>query len=358
VSLNAGLGITTFTSLAVHPDDPKILLGGAQDNATPVSTGDLENWRNRGGGDGGGVAISRARPKIQYATSQGYAGSGQRPPTLLTTLEFFRTDTGWELGGPAAGIPTPQQHIPPFVGSERLPFVPVVVADPNDSRVLYTGTQFLWRLNDTFPLSPWRWTHVGSTARSTTALITAIAVAPSDSRTIYTGSGDGEVWASFDRGATWTRIDSAAALCAPVPGGTSCPGVLSLSVNPNDANDVVVGFGLGGLGPLFRCTAANTASRAWANISGAGATALPTLPINAVVRDPARAATLFVGTDLGLFASEDTGATWANAGTPFGLPNVRVTALTANAATRFLTAATYGRGIWRIDLDTMGLPSP
>ena len=362
-SLNAQLGITTFYSLAVHPSDPDVMLGGAQDNATPVSTGNLQQWGNTAGGDGGGVAISPVRPNIQYATTQGYAVSTP-PPTPFVTLDFYRTDAGWEItSGPLRGTRMPQQRIPPFVAGDRLPFTPALELDPRDSRVLYTGTQFLWRLQDEFPLSPWRWSKVSSTALSTTNVIQAIAVAPSDRNTIYTASGDGEVWVSSDRGSNWTRIDNVpgSGICTPptTPGGTpTCPGALSLSVNPADPNDVVVGFGLGGTATLFRATATNTSAPVWTSLVGAGTTALPVLPVNAIARDPRRADTIFVGNDAGVFVSEDNGATWLNAGTPFGLPNVRVTALRANQATDFLTAATFGRGIWRIRLSLMGLPSP
>lgn len=57
-SLNADLGVTQFYKLAVHPTDPLTLLGGAQDNASPASTGDVKEWINVGGGDGGYTAIN------------------------------------------------------------------------------------------------------------------------------------------------------------------------------------------------------------------------------------------------------------------------------------------------------------
>jgi hypothetical protein len=364
-SLNADLGITTFYSLATHPTEPDVMIGGAQDNATPVSTGDLKNWRNRGGGDGGGVAISQVRPNIQYATTQGFAAGASPPPTPFVTLDFYRTDAGWYFrGGPLAGQPVPQQKIPPFVGADNLPFTPAVAMDPSDSTVLYTGTQFLWRLDDRFPLGPWRWSRPNSSTALAAGgnVIRAIAVAPSDRNTIYTAAGGGQVSMSTDRGATWTRIDTGTAAACMTGGAPACPPAISLSVNPNDPNDVLVGFGLnlngGTTATLWRCTGANAATRTWAAFSGTG-TVLPLLPVNAIAREPGRpGATIFVGNDLGVFVSEDTGANWANGGTAFGLPNVQVTALVMNASTGFLNAATFGRGIWRIEVSSMGLPPP
>src|SRR4029077_12664564 len=68
--LNENLGITQFYKADFSPTDPAYMLGGAQDNSTPVAGGDLTKWMNVGGGDGGFTAINPVNPKIQYATSQ------------------------------------------------------------------------------------------------------------------------------------------------------------------------------------------------------------------------------------------------------------------------------------------------
>jgi hypothetical protein len=82
----------------------------------------------------------------------------------------------------------------------------------------------------------------------------------------------------------------------------------------------------------------------WSDISGN----LPNVPVNAVVVDPAAADTLYVATDIGVFATSDRGATWAPLGA--GLPIVPVTSLSLQAASRVLTAATFGRGAWELQL--------
>ncbi len=51
--LSAELGVTQFYRSAYHPTDTTRMLGGTQDNATPVAVGDLATWQNHGGGDGG-----------------------------------------------------------------------------------------------------------------------------------------------------------------------------------------------------------------------------------------------------------------------------------------------------------------
>src|SRR5207249_2039735 len=51
--LSKNLGISQFYGAAFHPTNPNIMLGGTQDNSTPTSIGDLRNWINVCGGDGG-----------------------------------------------------------------------------------------------------------------------------------------------------------------------------------------------------------------------------------------------------------------------------------------------------------------
>jgi hypothetical protein len=87
----------------------------------------------------------------------------------------------------------------------------------------------------------------------------------------------------------------------------------------------------------------------WAARSGSGATALPALQVNTVRFHPLSPDWVYVGTDLGVFASEDKGITWNNiplyAGND-GPVNVAVSELFWQG-TDYLLAATHGRGMWR-----------
>jgi hypothetical protein len=58
---------------------------------------------------------------------------------------------------------------------------------------------------------------------------------------------------------------------------------------------------------------------------------------------PTRQSTLFLGSNRGVYLSEDDGANWR--AYDLGLPNVPVTELTFDLGS--LSAATYGRGLWR-----------
>lgn len=86
--------------------------------------------------------------------------------------------------------------------------------------------------------------------------------------------------------------------------------------------------------------------KSWKDISGN----LPDAPVNDLVLDPRDRLRLFAATDVGVFVSADTGATWGPAGT--GLPLVGVSDLEAidTGATTVLTAASYGLGMFRLTL--------
>ncbi len=59
-------------------------------------------------------------------------------------------------------------------------------------------------------------------------------------------------------------------------------------------------------------------------------------------------APLYVGTDIGVYASNNGGATWARFQT--GMPNVRVVGLELSPALNILAAGTHGRGMWEISV--------
>lgn len=325
--LNSTLGITQFYQAAYHPTNPDVMMGGSQDNATPVSQGYLWSWPSKGGGDGGFCAIDSRSPNTQYASSQ-----------VGTSFSLYRTTDGWS---------TSSKVTSPSIGADPAAFIYPVVLDPTDSTRLYAGTNYLWAMDTT--TNAWTARLGGQRLTGTTnGVLTYIAVAPSDGNRIYTGSSDGQIWMSQNRGSTWTRIDT---------GSTSLVtrSVTSISVHPTNPNDILVGISGTGSGHLWRCADTTAASRTWSNLSGTGGTGLPDIPLNTVARDPNQPASVFyTGTDVGVFYTADGGATWTNATNTLGLPNVQVNDLKVVPGTGYLMAATFGRGIWRIHVSDAG----
>jgi hypothetical protein len=76
---------------------------------------------------------------------------------------------------------------------------------------------------------------------------------------------------------------------------------------------------------------------------------LPDAPVNALLVD---SGTVYAGTDVGVFQSPTSGATWTEVGAAAPLPNVAVTAIRLFnfGGTKKLRVSTYGRGIWEFAL--------
>jgi photosystem II stability/assembly factor-like uncharacterized protein len=300
---NHSIGITAFHDADFHPTNPNIMLAGTQDNATPAALGDLTNWKNPGAGDGFGSAINPTNPAIQFLTVQGGT--------------IARTGNSWVSGA----------YITPAYFSESPGFFTWLGIDPTAPGHLYLGTQFLWRYNET--TRAWQG-HLGNTQLSN-GQIRAITVAPSNNQRLYVGTTDGKFWISSNQGASWTQRT-----------GLPNRAFTSIWVNPIDPDHVRVAVGGTGTGHLYESYDAGVT---FVNISGSGTTGLPDVPTNAVTCD---ASSLWVGTDIGVFYSADSGLTWQNATQPLGLPNCEISALKLVPGTGYLMAATYGRGMWRL----------
>lgn len=321
--LSANLGITQFYNVVWHPSDKTRIIGGTQDNATPVALGNLAKWENVAGGDGGFCAINPANPNIQFAT--------------IYDFSIYMTKDNWKT----------ENYISPDTGNDPLPFITPIFQDPVNTRYLYGCTSYLWR----YDVQSGTWTaRLGGTQLSNGSLIHTVAVAPSNGQIIYTGSDDGQIFMSTTAGSSWRRLNS-----------SSLPNraITSISVNPSDPNDILVTVSGTGTKHLFECANTSAGTPAYVSRSGSGTSGLPDVPANIIERDPLKPkTTLYVGTDIGVFVSNDSGTTWANATVPLGLPNVQVNSLNANGRTGLLSAGTYGRGIWSINLGQGGMLNP
>ncbi len=311
-SMNKTLGVTQFYRAAYHPSDPNKMLGGTQDNSTPALINDVNNWNNVAFGDGGFCEINPIKPNIQYATSQ--------------FLRIYRTQDEWQT----------LDEITPFV-FDPVGFIAPIALDPGKPHLLYAGTNYLYKWND----NQFTWFGpLGNKQLSEFGVVNYIAVAPGDSNRIYTGSTEGEIFMTTDSGGTWRRINR-----APFPART----VTSIAVQPGNKNNILVTVGGTGAGHVFRCTNTTAVPPVWQDITGKDAGALPDVSTNSIaidIKDPV--STYYVGSDLGVFYTNNGGTSWVNFTAPMGLPNVQVNDVKTIPGTGMLNAATYGRGIWRI----------
>ncbi len=306
VNLNAGLMITQFTSLAAHPTDGRIFFGGTQDNGTPMHGGTSPVWKQLDGGDGGWTAFDRKNPRTMYHTFFG--------------LNIERSDNGGSTWRSITSGLNPRD--------KSLFYVPMAM-DPNSPTTLYLGTYRLYKTEnrgDTWiQPSPGLSFPASGNCRAGDDCIAAIAVAASDGRYVYAGTNTGKFFVSRDEAESFSEIDI----------GLPRAPVSKIFVDSTNPEIVFVTFSGFGTGHVFFTS---IAGRAWSDISSN----LSDVPANAIAVDPS-GATIYVGTDKGVYVSTDHGRGWSLLGT--GFPRVSVVDLVF-AADGTLLAATHGRGVW------------
>jgi hypothetical protein len=75
---------------------------------------------------------------------------------------------------------------------------------------------------------------------------------------------------------------------------------------------------------------------------------IPSISVNGLVIDPLHHTHLYAGTDHGVYASVNGGASWTKFGV--GFPNCEIFDLTLQSPNRILRAATHGLGIWETSI--------
>ncbi len=323
VSLVEGLQTTQFYA-AAGDGARGLLVGGTQDNGTLRV--DLGSTRGSlvYGGDGGQVAIDWQDPRYCYGE---YVG-----------LRVFRsTDGCLSWSGDLDNLPDYG------VGN----FIAPLVVDPSNPRRLYAGGKSLWRTDDARADVP-VWVEVRKPGSDN---VLAIAVAPSDPNVVWITQNDSKVYRTtnaLSAAPRWTTVDDNQGI-DPLP-ERWMPHLLVDRQNPAKA-----WIGLGGYEDrnLWRTT---DGGATWKDVSGSHATGLPFVGVRAIAQHPRLLDWLYVATDVGIFASEDGGASWATSNA--GPANVSTDDLAFLHGSSTLLAATHGRGLWTVDTDAFapGVP--
>jgi hypothetical protein len=178
---------------------------------------------------------------------------------------------------------------------------------------------------------------------------------------IYVGTLDGRVWMVRNLRTTNAQGDLTADFTELTLGlGRTTLPVAAITdikvVDSSNPGDILVSLGgTNPLGHLWRCSDTTARSILFTSQNGdvrdvlPAPSGLPNVPVNEIVVDPNDPQnTWLVGTDIGVFGTNDHGTTWNDATAPLGLPNAEVTSLKLGS-TGYLSAATYGRGAWRFD---------
>ena len=312
-SLNAGLTLSQFVGISLHPTNPAISYGGTQDNGSQQRLGNSQSWLETIAGDGGHTVIDPLDPSVVFMTY--VRGDIYR---LTGNAQNIDAQIGWNgvFGEPYEGA--------------RMAFYPPFVGNGVDG-TLYFGT---WRLFISSDLGN-SWFAPSSFADLTKGftnigpdVLSSVAVARNNNSVIYTGSSQGRAMVSTTGGRIWSDITQ----------GLPNRSITSITVDPSNAAIAYLTVSGFGSGHVFKTT--NTGD-SWTDISGS----FPDIPANCLLFDPVDHNTLYLGTDVGVFRSTASGANWR--GFNKGMPPVVVHEF-ASQQSGLIQVATYGRGAYEL----------
>jgi autotransporter-associated beta strand protein len=357
--LNANLAITQFSSIATSPTNVNFLIGSTQDLGTAKFTAGQAAWSEALGGlqlptamDGGTVLVDPTNSQTIYATaSSEFLASLGLPATSL----FRSTDGGQSWSVIVNGIPN-VKGVGTITENTMFPQLPLVM-DPANSQRLLTATDRVYEStnggNLWVPLST---PNTNGWLAPATATINLLGIPNGNPNVIY-ADVDGDIYVTLNHGATWNKRDII------IGGVTINDQFSSITVDPNNPLIAYVTRARfngaapntsGGpptfAGHVFRTT---DGGQNWFDITGN----LPDVPTWTLAIDPRpNPNVLYVGTDQGVYFSTDLGQTWNRFGV--GLPQTQVRTLILDQLHDYLTAGTYGRGVFRAWLNSDEPPYP
>lgn len=330
-----GLVNTMFYDIDVAAGNGKMFGGGAQDNGSLVAgvTEKEGDFLRVLGGDGAWMA---------FAPDDENHVVGSRSDIHIfrhTAARHWSADY-WEEISPQ-GMKENEHH---------QNAIAVLAMDPAHPRTLWVGSRRLWRATrdgrDWQAISP----ELDGSA------ITAIEIPPVAPEQVWAGTRNGGIFRSLDGGETWSGDLSGPEIPARV--------ITRIESHPRKASHLVVT--IGGTGMISRAMPRARRHGAAPITSGAekiahvflsedggrlwrpvDAPEMPDVAYHAAVFETHQPYRLFVANDCGVWMTEDFAA-WTDVSTT--LPNAMVSDLVYHHRDRSLTAATYGRGVWRVIL--------
>lgn len=331
--------VTQFYGGAGNPDTG-VIIGGAQDNGTLRFTpaAGSEQWTEMFGGDGGWVGYDPTDPNCFYGE---YVFLNIHRSTDGGATADFISGQFWD-GANWSWKPVPFR-ISDAKTNQAL-FIAPFILDPNSPERILGGGVSLWRTNNAkAPNTNSTGPMWASIKNGVGVPISAIAVAKGNSDLIWVGhshrpgnTSSGDVYKTIDGTANspvWEKMDD--------KGDTLLPDrfCTRITIDPNNHDKVYVTFGGYSKGNVWKTT---DGGLNWSNIGSS----LPEAPARSLVIHPGNSDFLYLGTEVGVFASEDGGSSWS--ATNEGPTNCSVDELFWMGET--LVCATHGRGMFQIDL--------
>lgn len=328
------LAVAQFYAVGVDMAEPYRVYGGTQDNgswgvpsAGPTSRGIRpEDVFKIAGGDGFYCCPDPSDPNIVYCESQ--FGALYRVDLRTMARKSIR--------------PRPTRGQARF----RFNWMSPIAISPHNPRTIWFGGNRLFRSFDRG--DTWRTVSADLTTKDPEKLkgnvphctITTISESPVRPGYVWVGTDDGKLWMTPDGGQSWRDLTD------KLPDEVQGLWVSRVEASHFDAGRCYVsitGYREDRFAPYLFVT--DDYGLSFTSIAGD----LPRdEPINVVREDPRNADLLFVGTELGAYASTQRGGRWLPLGE--GMPRVAVHDLIVHPREPDVIVATHGRGFWIADV--------
>jgi photosystem II stability/assembly factor-like uncharacterized protein len=335
--------------VGVDMDDPYNVLGGFQDHE--IWRGPNERWNQVGVREGDWR-------RLRYMADGMYTIPDPRDPNIIYYNGHFGDITRIDMRT------TEERYIQPYpVGPTggganrelyRFNWNSPIHMSPTNPDVIYYGGNVLFKTTDggeTWKIiSPDLSTNdpekqklsggpisYDNTRAEFHCTIISIAESPRDPNVIWAGTDDGNVQITRDGGKTWTNV------VANIKGAPASGWVSSINASNRDAGTAYVSVDQHRLNDFAPYAFVTTDyGKTWRKISN-GLRGY----VHIVMEDPKEPNLLYAGTELGIFASFDAGASWTDL--RLGLPPLAVVDMKVHPRDNDLIIATHARGFYILD---------
>lgn len=331
---NYGYNVTQFYSVAVNPfaNNPQ-LMGGTQDNGTPFGYNDgIAEYKFVSGGDGAYTAFNHLQPEIFYTASQ--------------ERRMFRLTNG--------GFEIPDTISNPNTTDANVLFINPFELDASDPEVLYQATNIgIWRLKPASTADTNAWLKAGTIG----GVLTAIETTPALPGTVFIGrnSSAGNIFKlnnSYTSGIADAPVD--------IDPNNNLPDIAifgvtiycsSIHADETNANHVLVTYSNYGVQSIWESNNALSDAPEWISVEGD----LPDIPVYSAVTHPDHPNVCYIGTELGVFYTNNLNGDLTQWIPCTSFPVVRTDMLKLRNSDNTLVAGTHGRGLWQSKMDNAGI---